>query len=88
MRHHQQRPVRLENGQRWLLQATPSLNSITLSEDEPAVAPECIFHTLRSRGLSASHACDVMRPLYVLTTGELKHEETKCKHRDLDFFNV
>lgn len=53
MRHHQQRPVRLENGQRWLLQGTPSLNSIALSEDEPAVAPECIFHTLWSHGLSA-----------------------------------
>lgn len=35
-----------------------------------------------------SHACDVMRPLYVLTTGGLKHEETKCKHRDLDFFKM
>lgn len=43
MRHHQQRPVRLENGPRWLLQGTLSLNGNSLSKDGQAVVLNAYF---------------------------------------------
>ncbi len=59
MRHHQQRPGRLENGPRWLLQGTLALDSISLSKDEQAVVPECIFHTCGPMGWEPISGCDV-----------------------------